>query len=576
MIIRKNPVPYFYGFLFFTFNIFGVDSNNFFNVIQSGGIEPSVYSKEQCPHDRHCQWDADLKSGVTISQYKIESRIADNLDLGFYAVADLTIQSLIDNPGWIFLNLAAPFQVDSVVSSEGELQAFRKGRDNPHLWINLKPKFLKGDRRNLKIYYHGEFLENDSTGRIRPTTTDNWYPNNGYQNIANYDLTFHSPARFPYLVSVGRKVSYVKKDDIITSRWVTGSPVSMATFNLGDYEPVRFEDMQNQPVKILGNRGSDLTEDVGADIINSYALYTNKFGPCPIDTLYAIESLIGHGQAFPGLLHLSVGTYNYNRGYGYSEIFRAHEVAHQWWGLSVRPSTYHDYWLAEGLSDFCGLLYLQTIFYDDDGTDKYFEILSDYRENILQNRQYLIGSGQEAGPIWLGYRTKSSTTEEDYSLIIYKKSAWVFHMLRIMMINERDLRDETMFYSMLKDYHTSFRGKKASSADFKKIAEKHIGMEMDWFFEQWIEGTGIPEYQFEYQVEETVEEKYLIKGVVTQRNVPADFKMPVLLKIDFGENGSSLQRRMISGPETRIEFLSPIEPEDIIFNYLESVLCTEN
>ncbi len=521
-------------------------------------------------------WDTAQKDFISVSHYKIEGWIEDNLDLDFSAVAELTIHALIENPGWIYLDLYSPFEVDSVQSQDGESMVFKKGEENPFLWIYLKPPFSRGNTQNIKIYYRGDFLKIDSLGRVLPGTTTDWYPNYGNLNTAYYDLTFHSPAKFPHLVSVGSRETYIVTDRNITSHWVTKSPVYHATLNLGDYKIARFEDLPEQPVKILGNRGSDLTEDVGADLINSYALFTRKFGSCSIDTLYAVETPFGHGEAFPGVLHLSSETFNYDRGYGYHEVFRAHEVAHQWWGLSVRPASYHDYWLAEGLCTFCGLMYLQTIYYDDDGTDKYFELLHDYRENILQNRQYLIGSGQEAGPIWLGYRTKSSTTSEDYNLIVYQKSAWVFHMLRVMMINERNFRDEALFYNILYDYHKTFRGKKASSEDFIKIVEKHTGMKMDWFFDQWIKTTGIPEYEFDYQVEESGEDKYLITCKITQSNVPSDFKMPVLFKIDFDDNGASVLRRMVSGAETEIKFLSPMEPEDVIFNYLESVLCTVN
>ena len=34
-------------------------------------------------------------------------------------------------------------------------------------------------------------------------------------------------------------------------------------------------------------------------------------------------------------------------GAAYSTDFlRAHELSHQWWGLGVRPRTYHDAWLS--------------------------------------------------------------------------------------------------------------------------------------------------------------------------------------------------------------------------------------
>jgi glycosidase len=63
----------------------------------------------------------------------------------------------------------------------------------------------------------------------------------------------------------------------------------------------------------------------------------------------------------------------------------------------------------------------------------------------------LFSSGQEAGPVWLGYRTQSSETEGDYWLVIYKKGAWVLHMLRNMLIDLNTMNEDA-FENMLREF----------------------------------------------------------------------------------------------------------------------------
>jgi len=63
--------------------------------------------------------------------------------------------------------------------------------------------------------------------------------------------------------------------------------------------------------------------------------------------------------------------------------------------------------LSEGFAEYSGLWYLQAAKNDN---ELFFDILNEWKSDILNVRDYIFGSGQEAGPIWLGYRTSSSNT----------------------------------------------------------------------------------------------------------------------------------------------------------------------
>ena len=255
--------------------------------------------------------------------------------------------------------------------------------------------------------------------------------------------------------------------------------------------------------------------------------------------------------------------------WGEDEIFRAHEVAHQWWGITVGYKTYHDQWLSEAFAEYAGLWYMQWIKKDN---KRFFQILDEWKNDILSNRKYILGSGAEAGPIWLGYRTSSSKTEGDYLLIVYKKGAYVLHMLRNMLVDLKTM-NEDRFTNMLHDFFDTYKGKDASTNDFKRIVERHCGENMDWFFDQWIYGTDIPTYKFSYYISETPDGKYLIDFRIVQEDVPDDFKMYVPLTIKFKGDQFARLRITIDEPVKEFSLPSPLKPEKIIFNDFNSVLA---
>lgn len=516
------------------------------------------------------------KNHVKVKHYDIETTIKGNLGLDFSAITELEFESLKPNQHWIHFELFYDLKIDSAFWQNGERAIFFKGKENPVLWIQCDPHLEENVLYGLKLYYHGELLTRDLKARIYIRSTTNWYPTYGIRMPATFDLIYHTPKKFPVFASVGEKVSESQDTDYITSHWVVRQPINFASFNLADYETFEPKDDRVPPVKVMAYKGSRALKDVGSDVVNSMALFEEIFGDYPVDNFYATETPYRHGLAFPGLIHLSSTTFRETGNKGYDEIFRAHEVAHQWWGIEVDYATYHDKWLSEGLCDFAGLKYMQTLLFQKNGTKKYFDVLNKWRKQILTNRKYLfgIGSGQEAGPICLGYRTSSSRTEGDYDLIIYKKGAWVFHMLRMMLINVKNLGNETRFTNMMRDFYDTYRGKKVCTRDFQKIVEKHAGMDMDWFFRQWIDEVDIPKYTFSYETEQTKDGRFLIRAKVKQENVSDNFRMPILFNIDFGDKGTFTTRKFVEGSESDIILLkAPFKPSKVIFNYLESVLC---
>ena len=80
--------------------------------------------------------------------------------------------------------------------------------------------------------------------------------------------------------------------------------------------------------------------------------------PIPGNRLQAALIPTSHGQAFDGLIHIGDFSVGYN-SVAFVDMFRAHEVAHEWWGHRVGWTSYRDQWLSEGFAEYSAVLYMQ-------------------------------------------------------------------------------------------------------------------------------------------------------------------------------------------------------------------------
>jgi aminopeptidase N len=263
------------------------------------------------------------------------------------------------------------------------------------------------------------------------------------------------------------------------------------------------------------------------------------------------------------MIALDWSTFQATDPWGTDEVLRAHEVAHQWWGIQVAPRTYRDRWLSEGLSEFSGLWYMQVKRRD---TKLYLRTLEEMRERIM-NAPFLPST-------WLGYRTtQRGIYQGGYVSAIYLKGAWVFHMLRYMLLDLESM-DEGRFISLMRAYTERYKGQRSSTADFRRLTEEHLGEPMDWFMKQWVMGTAIPTYRYWFRTNRTDTGQYRVTLHVEQYGVPEGFKMPVPVRIELPNGQVARTRVWVDKPTIDVDFpLLSASPSKLEFNEFSAVLC---
>ena len=548
---------------------------------------------------------------LQVEAYRVEVTIGSNLD--FSAIATIRVKARRDGVVWARFQLYDELKVDSISDGNARDTVYRAKR-SPELWVRLDKPLAAGHEDSVRVTYHGDLITHGSLidsvvqhlwrrwadslphrkadslrslflNRLAPArdqwffvkTSDMWFPRYGYRGYdagqtADMDLTFHTPTKFR-LASIGRLVESRVDGDVRTTRWVTDRPATWVSFNVGEFTEQEISDPRIPPVTVQMNREGHIRLDqlflsqrdpgdqVASDVVNSLSFFTRVFGPPLFPRYYATEIPYPRGQAFPGLIYLSVWTFQTVNESGVEESFRAHEMAHQWWGVGVEPASYRDAWLSEGFADFSGLWYMQLILKDN---EKYFKHLKDWRQEIRSHRG-------DALPIGLGVRVWN-IDPRDYQVMIYRKGAWVLQMLRNLMLDFHTMKEDA-FTSMMQDFYQQYRGRRASTRDFQRVVERHLDLPMDWFFKEWVDGTAIPTYVLSWHAEPMPEKRYALHLRIRQEDVPADFVMPVPLQIELADGGHALVRVIVRGPTTEATLQLPAEPKQLELNPLESVLA---
>src|SRR5262249_55210333 len=145
------------------------------------------------------------------------------------------------------------------------------------------------------------------------------------------------------------------------------------------------------------------------------------------------------------------------------------------------------------------------------------------------------------------------------------------------LMDTRNPDPEHMFKEMLQDYCKTFDNKPASTEDFKGIVEKHMtrGMDldgnhtMDWFFNQYVYGTGIAQYSFHATVEGTADGKSHVKGEITRTGVPETWKDVVAIYAHTGDKTFRLGLLGVTHPREPIDVILPIKIDRVSIDDFE-------
>jgi hypothetical protein len=547
------------------------------------------------------------------------------------ATADLEIEIPAGTPRVIPFNLAGVLRISSLTDYVGQKLAFiqedRRLDSDP--WLLLVAPAEPGRIYKLKITYREDstrdsrIVQQQGSGLFFVTARESWFPSFGaFDDRTNFTLHFRSPKKFIF-VGTGRRTQAEKGSDALETAWESEIPLGVVGFNYGDF----VDKTQSDPnLTVTAYSGREVPDELKGlekeiDLANlaagpgrtgeirdtasqlgimtggfntahmaGYAagtsyqalkLFEFYFGDLPFKTVSVTEQPVrGFGQSWPTLIFLpydslldsttrhSLHLQDSPEAIEFYNIVAVHEMAHQWWGHLVGWKTYHDQWLSEGFAEFSASLYLRR--FEPNKVNSFWEL----KRKWLLNANLQSHRPVDIGPLWLNSQLNAHLEERNAYTLIYFKGAYVLEMLRVLMENARAQNPDERFIRMLHDFTTTYAGKNASTEDFRRIVEKHMGEPMDWFFNEWVYGTEIPHYRLSYQLKDAGGGKTAVEFSLAQSGVSEDFQMRVPFFVWTGGKPRRLGLLVVRGttPSTG-SFTLPLRPEKISLDEGHSLLA---
>jgi tetratricopeptide (TPR) repeat protein len=251
-------------------------------------------------------------------------------------------------------------------------------------------------------------------------------------------------------------------------------------------------------------------------------LLTTQFGLAPSSSLILVETGEGapNGYAAPGMLFLSTRAI----GKEANPKLLANQLARHWYGLLTSPSSRNHLWITNGMARYAELLHTEQTAapgaVEDEIRDTYVEALTIDNPPLIQSARL-----EDYSP--------------EYWATTAAKGAAVYQMLRNVL-------GEDNFKKFLKAVPEQFANKSVSTEDITKLASDLAGQDLGYFFLQWIESSGAPQFKLEYTVYRTGK-GFRIMGKI-QQDLDT-FRMPVDLKIET-EGNPEMKRVEVAGPSS--------------------------
>lgn len=191
-----------------------------------------------------------------------------------------------------------------------------------------------------------------------------------------------------------------------------------------------------------------------------------------------------------------------------------HELAHAWFGNSLTCDNWQHGWLHEGFASYAEALW-----------DEHAKGPKGYRHTMKRKAYY------QGGKLYL------EQTKDPFKVfkgIIYKKGAYVLHMLRGIMGDDK-------FFTALRMFVKENQYGNIDTERFKNICEKVSGESLDYFFEQWIHGEYFPQYSFTFYPNPKTRYVEFALGQSPRKTFPRFFRTPIRLYVQLEYKDTIIQ-----------------------------------
>ncbi|MEK7832839.1 MAG: M1 family aminopeptidase, partial [Acidobacteriota bacterium] len=446
---------------------------------------------------------------------------------------------------------------DAVLENPG-LQFIQDAKENMNVRIDLGSVAKAGQPVTLVFEYEGA-LESAQGGPINYARlayvgdsgsylfyAARWFPFHEYAaDRATYEINLKVPKDILVAGYSEQPVAAVPlvdpktKAEFSTYQFVSTKPVLPGSLAASKYL-IRSANFGGFSVDFYVKAGDEKWADHAMEVVGKHLeFYSSKFGRYAYgnklivaetdeDTL---ETYTGPGMIFVSPRALTSGI----------DEKLAREVAYQWWGQSVGLKSFDDIWLSQGLAEYSMLLYQK----QELNESQFQQMIQAELEKALAFEQ---SSSIRNAPKQLDDQTPA------YRSIVFNKGALVFNMLRQLMT-------EQSFDKMLQDYYQRFSDKNITLDEFEAFASKTAGRDLRFFFGQWLDSTGVPEFRAEYRILRTKDGQFRVPGTIKQDLDTFEMPVDIVLKTEAGNERQTL---LLKGTSADFDITTKSNPIEVI------------
>jgi aminopeptidase N len=505
----------------------------------------------------------DVDTNIDVKYYKLftDIRISPRQLFG-----EVTINGLIKNiPDSIYFNFSNIMIVDSVYY-DGVKVNFNHAKDKINISRRTASNF------SITIYYKGipfptgfgsfVFGVNNYNNNIvwslsEPYGASDWFPcKNTQADKADSSEIWIKCAPTYIGVSNGLLKELTSNGDSTkTYKWKNSYPISayLLSVSVTKYSLYtnyfRYTLSDSMPVMhFIYPEELDTLKPLLDKTIKMLGIFSNRFGLYPF-----IREKYGHSQAEIGgaMEHqtsTTIGVFN--------EYIIAHELGHQWFGDKITCRDWHNIWLNEGFATYSECIYVE----DTYGKEEY--------KNYINDKMFF--AKKATGTIYVQDITSVNNIFDGNRS--YAKGCVVLHMLRGIV-------GDSIFFNILKSYSsdTTLAYGTAVTEDFQRKAESISGMNLGYFFNEWIYGQNYPVYRISWNYSERENGLYEVSLTINQKQNtnPIYFTMPANVKINTG-TGDTTFRIFNNAQVQTFNFIIKGKPSLVTFDPDNKILKDKN
>jgi len=423
-------------------------------------------------------------------------------------------------------------QVRSVTGADGGELAFSHERGR--LAIDLGRRLARGGATEVVVHYGGApakglWFAAEQDGSPTQVFTQGecedarwWFPCLDYPSErATSELRVTMPVSWRALAA-GTRLERCENGSTATELWrmQTPHPSYLVTLVAGEFVEQRGSWEGVPLVNLAASRHAPYMDDAFArtgEILAFLSEVTGVRYPYAKYGQACVENFPFGGMENISATTLTETTLKDERGRrdGTSEGLVAHEAAHQWFGDLLTCEQWSQIWLNEGFATYMTALWFER----SEGVESLHRRMRTIQESYVERD---VGAARRP-MVWDEYRAPMDLFMTGHA---YQGGAARLHLLRFVV-------GERAFFRGLQLYVGGNVGRSVTTDDVRAALEEASGDDLGWFFEQWFERPGYPEFEVRWRYDVNRKRIHVAVDQVQEiaDGTPEAFRTPVDIEV---------------------------------------------